>query len=166
MLSTKTIANADTEHLGELTQIPTSEYSTHAAISCRTRIKCFLHHNCTFTRTGGSVILTNKRKHALQERRALTHLCLLLCCLINQSRKQAQALKVSPNLFLPLAFHSQGLTENISLQNLVFEGGDRLWDQQHRILSSISSMCLDLVRLADVRHMHEYSMIVLTALST
>lgn len=60
MLSSKTIGNADTEHLGELTQIPTSEYSTHTAISCRPRIKCFLHHNCTFTRTGGSVILTNE----------------------------------------------------------------------------------------------------------
>lgn len=29
MLSSKTIGNADPEHLGELTQIPTSEYSTH-----------------------------------------------------------------------------------------------------------------------------------------
>lgn len=95
-----------------------------------------------------------------------THLCLLLCCPINQRRKQAQALKMSPKLFLPVTFYSRGLTENISLQNLLFEGGDRLWDQQHRILSSISSMCLDLVRLADVRHMHEYSMIVLTGLST
>lgn len=92
--------------------------------------------------------------------------CLLLCCFIKQRRKQAQPLKMIPKLFLPLAFHSRGLTENISLQDLLFEGRDRLWDQQHCILSSISSMCLDLVRLADVKHMHEYSMIVLTGLST
>lgn len=140
MLSSKTIGNADTEHLGELTQIPTSEYSTHTASSCRTRIKCFLHHSCTLTRTGGSVILTNKRMHALQERKTLTHECLLLCCLINQRRKQAQALKMSPKLFLPLAFHSQGLTENISLQNWLFEGGDRLGDSS-TVFFQVSQVC-------------------------
>lgn len=63
----------------------------------------------------------------------------------------------------PAFSHSQGLTENTSLQNLVMEGGNSLWDQQHCIPSST---CLDLVRLADVRHVHEYPMTVLTGLST
>lgn len=104
MLSSKTIGNADTEHLGELTQIPTSEYSTHTAISCRPRIKCFLHHNCTFTRTGGSVILTNKRKYALQERKMFTQVVNVCFCAVlsNRGGSKLSLSRWSPSCFFPL----------------------------------------------------------------
>lgn len=119
-LSSKTAGNADTEHLWELIQIPTSGYATCTASHCRDRIRHFPCHNHTFTRTSGPVILTNVRKRFAKAKNIYaTRQRQLRYYLINQ-RNKLRIPGCPPSYFFPSPFTLESWLRTLSWKTQCF----------------------------------------------